>query len=886
MLLRPLSIAVLAATTSLLAIGNVQAAATVNVIGTSDGTDLNCLAEVPTIYVENGIVVGGPLDGETYAGQLVGTSGADVIFGTDGVDNVDAAGGNDVICTFQGDDEVAAGGGADTVYGGGGADRLRGQGGADSLFGGSGADRLLGGPGNDTLLGGARADRLFGGNGDDTLNGGSGADRLFGSTGDDILNGEQGADRLFGGTGDDRLDGGPSQDRLFAGRGTDECADDGQDQLVACETDLTDLPGGEPVVIAVPDLAALSQGQAEEQLAALGLRSAVTFEFNSQVASGLVFFQTEDAGAEVAPNTLVVLVVSQGPAFMIEGRVTAVDGQLLSGIFVFAQSDDSDASTPLATTDADGEFSLEVNPGTDYSLALSADNFADQIVTITPPATNGRVALDITMVERAPTQSFNSEGPASVSGVDGAQVTLEANSFAGVNGEDVNVSITPIDVSDLNVLEAFPGEFTGIDDNNQDGPIVPLGTVEFVFTDQDGNELELADGVQADITIPLYIDQYPDGVPVFAGDSIPIWSLNEQTGIWEQEGTGTAVADATSPSGLAVNATVNHFSWWNVDINIDQAVVEVNFFDVSSGTAMIEATTDALPNWVGRVAQSSPVSVPGSRSVVVPAGTEVCFSARLFLDNELAAGEVLNATTNEVCATFSSAGGSVSLVANSAGVLTSLSSSLGDNSPLNVNAVSGFTFNRLTFTPDTAEQSVTYGASGTLPPGLELRQIDAIRAEIVGRPTTEGEFTATVTGTDSDGNASQGFVVNFSVNSGAAPEESIVFLPFAGPLEIDFFDEDFELFRTDFELDGVIDPAFFLGGPQDDAIIGWQFDPALPGDQVDLEVEDNSFISVRVFTGDIPSLANYTGDLVALLRDGRVDRRPVQLRVLVFGVEQ
>ncbi len=36
--------------------------------------------------------------------------------------------------------------------------------------------------------------------------------------------------------------------------------------------------------------------------------------------------------------------------------------------------------------------------------------------------------------------------------------------------------------------------------------------------------------------------------------------------MWVQEGTGTVVASATSPSGFALRATVTHCSWWNADI--------------------------------------------------------------------------------------------------------------------------------------------------------------------------------------------------------------------------------------------------------------------------------------------------------------------------------
>lgn len=43
-----------------------------------------CQGQIATIYVESGLIVGGPDDGQTYEGTLNGTSGNDVIAGTAG----------------------------------------------------------------------------------------------------------------------------------------------------------------------------------------------------------------------------------------------------------------------------------------------------------------------------------------------------------------------------------------------------------------------------------------------------------------------------------------------------------------------------------------------------------------------------------------------------------------------------------------------------------------------------------------------------------------------------------------------------------------------------------------------------------------------------------
>jgi predicted extracellular nuclease len=121
-----------------------------------------CGGENATIYVDfNGLIVGGPQDGEVYHFLIHGTFGDDVIVGTDGDNLILGSKGNDLICGL------------------GGNDLLLGQKGDDGLFGGAGYDLLIGGLGNDVIDAGPDADLLNGGNGHDVCLGGSGKDRAI-----------------------------------------------------------------------------------------------------------------------------------------------------------------------------------------------------------------------------------------------------------------------------------------------------------------------------------------------------------------------------------------------------------------------------------------------------------------------------------------------------------------------------------------------------------------------------------------------------------------------------------------------------------------------------------------------------------------------------------
>jgi hypothetical protein len=104
----------------------------------------SCAREPATVFVRDGVIVGGPGDGLSYAGHLRGTPGPDVMVGTDGDDVLEGLGGGDRICGGRGNDRLKGDSGSDTLLGEGGQDRLAGGAGADRCYGGPGPDRASG----------------------------------------------------------------------------------------------------------------------------------------------------------------------------------------------------------------------------------------------------------------------------------------------------------------------------------------------------------------------------------------------------------------------------------------------------------------------------------------------------------------------------------------------------------------------------------------------------------------------------------------------------------------------------------------------------------------------------------------------------------------------
>jgi PKD repeat protein len=223
--------------------------------------------------------------------------------------------------------------------------------------------------------------------------------------------------------------------------------------------------------------------------------------------------------------------------------------------------------TATATTGADGRATLPTGTGAPLQLRFAKAGFADQIKSIELPVGASGGYLEVRMLAReAPLTLPSAAAGGTLAGKDGARVTFAPNSLVDANGQPVTgavqVNVTPVNVGSN--AEAFPGLFAGFREDGARGLLASYGTVEYVLT-SNGQRVQLAPGASATVEIPIYTTLNLDRTTVVAGATIPLWSLDERTGVWVQEGVGTVVANPGSPSELALRAQVTHFSWWNCD---------------------------------------------------------------------------------------------------------------------------------------------------------------------------------------------------------------------------------------------------------------------------------------------------------------------------------
>jgi hypothetical protein len=154
-----------------------------------------------------------------------------------------------------------------------------------------------------------------------------------------------------------------------------------------------------------------------------------------------------------------------------------------------------------------------------------------------------------------------------------AQITIPENAFVLPNGQPatgaVTVAFTPWDITAAD-LNAMPANGVARDAQGNIVNLISAGMITATFTNAAGQKLQLAAGKTADIQMDLPVASI-NNQKLLVGSSIPMWHFDEAKGLWIEDGVGQVVASLSSTTGLAVHATVSHFSTWNWDFKFENA---------------------------------------------------------------------------------------------------------------------------------------------------------------------------------------------------------------------------------------------------------------------------------------------------------------------------
>ena len=239
---------------------------------------------------------------------------------------------------------------------------------------------------------------------------------------------------------------------------------------------------------------------------------------------------------------------------VLKGVVKDANGSPLSGVKVTT-------GTESVTTDGKGEFSftkaevvekrtiVKFEKNGYFSLTRSREKDDQMFIeAVLQRKENGKISL----------QTKFSASEAKTLEISGMKVALKASSVVRADGSaysgNVNADMLYLDPNNENFAELMPGgDLAAVRTDGSNAVLISYGMTDVSLTDDSGNPLQLKDGTPAEVTFPI-----PAGMENNAPAEMPLWSFDEKTGLWKEEGTATL-------KGNVYVGKANHFSWINCD---------------------------------------------------------------------------------------------------------------------------------------------------------------------------------------------------------------------------------------------------------------------------------------------------------------------------------
>jgi len=269
------------------------------------------------------------------------------------------------------------------------------------------------------------------------------------------------------------------------------------------------------------------------------LTSVLFFECQKEVG----YVGSGDPGGVVLPDALTA---------NLQGNIIDESNQPASGVQIKVGS-------KTATTDAKGYFRIN-GASLDKNAALvTADKTGYFTSYRVFSATSGTNQVVIKLVKKSLSGTINGTAGGDVTLANGSKISLPANGIVLASNNSaysgtVNVYAAYIDPTSPDIRETVPGSFMA---NDKDGKRVLLssyGMMAVELESSTGEKLQVKSGAVATLTTPI-----PSAAQSSAPASIPLWYVDQSTGLWKEEGSATK-------QGTAYVGTVKHFTYWNCDL--------------------------------------------------------------------------------------------------------------------------------------------------------------------------------------------------------------------------------------------------------------------------------------------------------------------------------
>lgn len=286
--------------------------------------------------------------------------------------------------------------------------------------------------------------------------------------------------------------------------------------------------------------------------------------------------------------------------YTINGNVKdAKTGVSLEGVTITTNTSDDATLEHNASTDGLGAIVItSTKKDVNINVVATKDGYVDTgLQVLTTGETTQEFVINMVNIDNEPTgvQTEEENITTDVEGKTATAISFESTIDSSEKKETTSVNIpagtsmttsegeivtgalkmqvTSYSASEQNSTDSFPGGFAVIaDTNGTEGNATTnitfetAGFVSIQIKDEDGNKVKSFD---PPIEVKMQLDENftnpLTGNTIAIGDTVPVWSYDDETAEWKFEQNGT-VEDLNTSDGLVdVVVTAAHLSYWNLD---------------------------------------------------------------------------------------------------------------------------------------------------------------------------------------------------------------------------------------------------------------------------------------------------------------------------------
>ena len=266
----------------------------------------------------------------------------------------------------------------------------------------------------------------------------------------------------------------------------------------------------------------------------------------------------------------------------LQGNIYDENDQPAAGVKIIVGSKNT-------TTNANGYFKIS-NASLNNNASLITAEKAGYFKSYRSfRATSGTNQVLIKLIKKVSAGTVNAVTGGEVSLSNGSKIALQSNSVvvssSGIAySGSVNVYARYIDPTMQDITQTIPGSFMADDKDRKRVVLESFGMLAVELESAAGEKLQIAQGKTATLTTAI-----PSSLRLSAPASISLWYIDEQTGIWKEEGTA-------NKNGNNYVGEVNHFTFWNCDRGVPSVIITLNLKNTDQlpvANAVIYARTTA-----------------------------------------------------------------------------------------------------------------------------------------------------------------------------------------------------------------------------------------------------------------------------------------------------